>query len=115
LKKEAGEIREERGRGITLPDLCIQHIQDTGTAEKELWNQIYFKFLFSHFIFCFQFCRQEFISLLARTHLFPSLGLSCVKNGLPWQATSCGEITCNAGLTRAGHCPLPCDVREQGN
>lgn len=115
LKKEEGEIREERGRGITLPDLCTHCSQDTGTAKKELWSQIYFKFLFSYFIFCFQFCSQEFISLFARTHLFPSLGLSCVKNGLLWQEASCGEITCDVGLTHTGHCPLPCDEGEQGN
>lgn len=109
LKKEEGEIKKERGRGVTLPDLCAHHSQDTGTAKKELWSQIYFKFLFSYFIFGFQFCSQEFISLLARTHLFPSLGLSYVKNGLLWQEASYGEITCDAGLTHAGHCALPCD------
>lgn len=113
LKKEEGEIKEERGRSITLPDLCIHCSQDTGTAKKELWSQIYFKFLFSYFIFCFQFYSQEFISLFARTHFFPSLVLSCVKNGLFWQEACCGEITCDAGLTHAGYCPLPCDEREQ--
>lgn len=109
LKKEEGEIKEERDRSITLPDLCTHCSQDTGTAKKELWSQIYFKFLFSYFIFCFQFYSQEFISLFARTHFFPSLVFSCVKNGLFWQEACYGEITCDAGLTHAGHCPLPCD------
>lgn len=96
-----------RGRGITLPDLCTHHSQDTGTAKKKLCSQIYFKFIFSYFIFCFKFC------LLSRTHLFPSLGLSCVKNGLLWQEARYGEITCNVELTQPAHCPFPCDEGEQ--
>lgn len=75
LKKEESKIKEERGTSITLPDLCTHFSQDTGTAKKELWSQIYFKFLFSYFIFCFHFCSQEFISLFARTDFFPSLVL----------------------------------------
>lgn len=112
LKKEESKIKEERGTSITLPDLCTHFSQDTGTAKKELWSQICFKFLFSYFIFCFQFCSQEFISLFARTHFFPSLVLSCVKNGLFWQEKCYGEITCDAGLIHAGHCPLPCDGEQ---
>jgi len=34
--------------------------------------------------------------------LFPSLGLSGVKNGLLWQEASHGEITCDSGLIHAG-------------
>lgn len=116
LKKKEWEIKEERGKEVILPDLCSHHSQDTGTAKKELWNQIYFKFLFSYFIFLFPVL-QSGIHLLARTHLFPSLGLSCVKNGLLWQETRYGEITCDSWFWINSCCTLSFAMqwRKQGN